>query len=390
MILRPFGIIVGGHLELGLEVGVERGEITFIRGHTGVPDAYVLSPAFVNAHSHLEYRQMQATIDEPDYLPWIRELTRRKSEETDAEVDEGCRMAAVENRATGVARIGEHSDRPFSPARLSEVGIGGVIFQEVITFLEAQDPEAKLAAILAKADRARRAFGGPVFLSPHAYQTVDRATLRMLGDRGEPFSMHVAETPLESQLCVDGSGGLGDLYRRFGLAPPITGNRIVPSLRDLGLCRPGAQFVHACDVDDEAIELLTRNSVSVAHCPRSNVRLRCPIAPVRRLLSAGIEVGLGMDSPASGGPIDFFAEMRCAVASAQLLGEPLTGDQVWNMATEMGFRSIPGLPAESWLIEVGSRAPLVKVHASPTGDLDEIIASAGASDVERVSTPDRT
>ena len=46
--------------------------------------------------------------------------------------------------------------------------------------------------------------------------------------------------------------------------------------------------------DDEA-ELMKRNGVFVAHCPASNMNLTSGIAPIRKYLDMGIDIGLGSD-----------------------------------------------------------------------------------------------
>ena len=66
----------------------------------------------------------------------------------------------------------------------------------------------------------------------------------------------------------------------------------------------------ASDVYKRQYEHLAEGEVMIAHCPRSNLNLGCPLPDVRRMLDMGLKVGLGMDSPASSGPIDMFAEMR--------------------------------------------------------------------------------
>lgn len=68
--------------------------------------------------------------------------------------------------------------------------------------------------------------------------------------------------------------------------------------------------------------------------------LSCPIAPIRRLISAGIKVGIGLDSPASSGPIDMFAEMQAALLASRVKGEPVSAEGVWQMATTMGAKSL--------------------------------------------------
>lgn len=382
-LLRPYAVVLQGEIQLGLEVEIEGGVITRVGPQTGMPDPYVLSPAFVNAHSHFEYRGFQGQIDEPEYFGWIRELTKRKLEQTPDQVAADCLLAAQENVASGVAFVGEHTDRPGSAAAMASTGLRGVLFQEVITFSERANPQPKVDAINALAAENRKS-GLPVHYAAHAYQTVDRHTLEQIGHSGEPFSMHVAETPAENELTEHGAGSLAAFHRRFGFEPPETGKRLLASLDDLGLVRKGAQFVHVCDVNTDEVALLASRGVTVAHCPRSNVRLRCPIAPVREMLDAGISVGLGLDSAASSGPIDFFAEMRACLASSAYRGRAVSPEETWRMATSMGYASLGG-NADNWEIREGASVPLIQIEISGVHSIEEVIEQGNPGIVKRLA-----
>lgn len=347
VILRPYGIVISGVLELGLEVVREGDRIVDVRTQTGIPDDYVLSVPFVNAHSHLEYRGMQGQIQETEFFAWIRKITELKQTQSLEQVREDCFLAASENKATGVALIGEHSDRPFAGEALASVGIGGTIFQEVITFLEHESPDEKWNLVSGKAEQNGNAFRGCVVLSPHAIYTNEESTLRRFGNSTEPFSLHLAETVYESQLTRDGAGPFADLARRFGVPVLQTGKSAFGTAREFGLVRKGAQFVHCCDLSLLEIQEMAQASATVAHCPRSNAALGCPPAPIREMLDAGVIVGLGLDSAASSGPIDMFAEMRAALETSLKRGKPLTAEEVLNMATTMGAASLPTCDAVS-------------------------------------------
>ncbi|MFY9233691.1 MAG: amidohydrolase family protein [Fimbriimonadaceae bacterium] len=382
MTLRPYGLVIAGALELGLEVVVDESaptRIEEIRPHTGVPDPYVLAPAFVNAHSHLEYHGLMAKLSSRSYWPWLREIAAAKRGQAQEQVREDCFAGARENRQTGVAVIAEHSDRPFSGEAMSSEGIGGVIFQEIIMIGEPSARPAKLAQIELAAEQNRGAFRGPVFRTPHAYFTVDVETLSEVGGSGEPCSIHVAETALESEFTRNGSGSIAEMLASLGLPNQPTGLSVVASLKELGLVRPGAQFVHCCDLSEDDISLLHAGSVSVAHCPRSNAHLACPLAPVREMLDAGLQVGLGLDSPASSGPVDMFAEMRSAMDTSVKRGSPLSPEEIWNMANSMGARSIP-IDLPDWGIFKGSDIPLIKIHI-PGARCAEDLIMAGRPDL---------
>ncbi len=327
---------------------------------------------------------MLGKIQAPDYAGFIREITAAKMAQSLEDVRTDCFTAAAENRATGVGWIGEHSDRPFAGEALSMLEIGGVIFQETITFFERESREQKLHLVRERAAAQAAVFGGEVYVSPHAFQTVDTLTLAEFGASKLPFSMHVAETASETLLTRDGAGPIADFYRANGFAVPVSGKSLVPTLADLGLVRRGAQFVHCCALEPGDIELLASAGVGVAHCPRSNIRLQCPIAPVREMIDAGIRVGLGMDSAASGGPIDMFAEMRAALATSLDRGRPVTAEEVWRMATSEGFFSFGPAEGGQWDVVVGGNTPLLKIHVEDAQSVEDLVDRGSPEAVEWV------
>lgn len=321
MILRPEAVVLDGVLTRGLQVELD-GDVPHFSPWHGATEPWVLSPAFVNAHSHLEYRGLQRAIDADDYWPWIRRLTELKMSQTEAEVRRDCLLAAQENVASGVGYLVEHSDRPFAAPAMSETSLSGFIFLELITLMEHAAPDEKRRQV-----ESRRPADFPCALAPHAPYTVDPTTLKSFA-AGDPFSIHVAETEYENEFFRFGLGPIAEFYHRFGIPFSATGRSVVEILHEWGLVRAGAQFVHVCAVSPSDLELLAAGGVTVAHCPRSNLALGCPRSPVRAMLDQGIEVGLGLDSAASSGPVDFFAEMREAYSVGNLAAE-----EVWQMAT---------------------------------------------------------
>lgn len=382
MTLRPYGLIIKGELHLGLEIVREEGRIVQIRPHTGIPEAFVISVPFVNAHSHLEYRSFQGQLSGLRYWEWIRELTRRKAGQSFNEVKMAALLAADENHRTGVGLIGEHSDRPVSGEAMAKTDLNGIIFQEVITFFERESPAEKLDTVRKNADANRRAFKGQVELSPHTLYTVDPATLVEFGKGTEPISLHLAESRDEREFLESGKGAIADFYRSNGVPFEPTGLSPVGAAIQLGLMRAGSQMVHACDVKESEVEVMAGSGASVVHCPRSNENLGCPKAPVREYLAAGLDVGLGMDSAASSGPIDMFAEMRSAVEVARDRGRPLFGDEVWNMATTMGARTM-GTP--DWDIAEGYWGHLLAIHVEGAQSTEELVERGRPEAIEWIA-----
>lgn len=368
MLLRPYAAVIRGRLQWGLEFRLDdTGMIVEVGPHTGMPEPYVLTPAFVNAHSHLEYRTLMGQIPGGDYWIWIRQLTELKKSQTEAEVVASCELGAAENRATGVHFIAEHSDRPFAGVSLSRAGFEGPVFQELITFLEQASPEEKRQIVLDRAATQGAA------VSPHAYHTVDESSLRWVLAQGGPLSIHVAETQAENDFTERGEGPLAAFYESFGFSRPPTGKSVARSLLDLGFAGKRVQFVHGCALSETDISVIARADVSLAHCPRSNISLGCPAARVRRWLDAGIRVGLGLDSAASSGPIDMFDEMRAALDLSRAIGEPITAEEVWWMATGGGYAAIPSLPKVPYDLVPGAKMPLLRLSVEGAHETEDLL-----------------
>jgi cytosine/adenosine deaminase-related metal-dependent hydrolase len=88
--------------------------------------------------------------------------------------------------------------------------------------------------------------------------------------------------------------------------------------QDLGWLGPDVWHAHCVRLDDTGIRLFAASRTGVAHCPCSNMRLASGIAPVRRLLDAGVAVGLGVDGSASNDGAQMVNEARQAMLLARV------------------------------------------------------------------------
>ena len=87
---------------------------------------------------------------------------------------------------------------------------------------------------------------------------------------------------------------------------------------DLGWLGDDVWHAHCVKLDDEGIRLFAATRTGVAHCPCSNMRLASGIAPVRRMLDAGVSVGLGVDGSASNDAAHMVNEARQALLLARV------------------------------------------------------------------------
>jgi cytosine/adenosine deaminase-related metal-dependent hydrolase len=106
-------------------------------------------------------------------------------------------------------------------------------------------------------------------------------------------------------------------------------------VQDLGWLGHDVWHAHCVKLDDEGISLFAATRTGVAHCPCSNMRLASGIAPVRRMLNAGIPVGLGVDGSASNDGGHLVNEARQALLLARV-GRAMQAPEVRDGRTFFG------------------------------------------------------
>jgi 8-oxoguanine deaminase len=88
--------------------------------------------------------------------------------------------------------------------------------------------------------------------------------------------------------------------------------------QDLGWVGRDVWHAHCVKLDPAGIALFAKTRTGVAHCPCSNMRLSSGIAPIRRMLDAGVPVGLGVDGSASNDAAHMVNEARQALLLARV------------------------------------------------------------------------
>ena len=155
--------------------------------------------------------------------------------------------------------------------------------------------------------------------SRRAYRKVKDATT----DINTYLSENLSEIGWVKELCP-WSTCYGDAYDHFGLL----GEKTI--------------MAHCVYSTDEEVDLLRRTGTYIAHCPQSNAQLASGIAPIRRYLDLGMNVGLATDV-AGGADLSMWRCMADAVAVSKLRWRlvdqslsPLTTQEAFWMATMGG------------------------------------------------------
>lgn len=144
--------------------------------------------------------------------------------------------------------------------------------------------------------------------------------------------------------------------------PEFYGKTLIRYMHDIGVLNPGVTIAHSIWVTDEDMALMGAAGCSIAHNVISNQKLGAGVAPVRRLLDAGVNVALGTDGLCSNDTARMFDIMHAAGLIHSVAGPDysrwLTASEVLRMATLDGARSAL-LSDHTGSLEVGKRADLI-------------------------------
>lgn len=189
-----------------------------------------------------------------------------------------------------------------------------------------------------------------------------------------PCYMHCCETKAEVEGCLE----------RHGLTPPQLLDR-------MGLFRYGGGGFHCVWMSDEDIELFARKGIYAVTNPASNVKLASGIAPVDKLLDAGVPMAIGTDGAASNNALDMFREMYLASCMQKLsLWDAAAGkaEDILTMACVGGARAMGLDDCDD--IAVGKKADLCVIdlqrpNMQPVLNIPKNLVYAGSKENVRLT-----
>ncbi|KLO24707.1 amidohydrolase [Marinitoga sp. 1155] len=104
-----------------------------------------------------------------------------------------------------------------------------------------------------------------------------------------------------------------------------------------GLFKNNVIAAHCVHVNEKDIEILSRNEVTVAHNPSSNLKLGNGIAPILKMLQHEINITIGTDGAASNNTLNLWEEMRIASLLQKIKGpEKFKTEEALRMIWENG------------------------------------------------------
>ena len=318
----------------------------------------LLMPGLINTHTHASMSLFRGLADDLRLQEWLEKyIFPAEARNVDAAfVEAGARLACLEMMLSGTTT---YVDMYFFEDHVAEAtraaGLRAVLGETIIGF---KDPDSATpeAALIYAEKFIQRFKGDPLIVpavAPHALYTNSDASLRgarKLADKyGVPLVIHLSETRKENDDSRAQHGGMSPTQY----------------LDSLGVFNGPTIAAHGVWLDDADIAILKRRGVGVAHNPSSNMKLASGIAPVIKLLQAGIPVGLGTDGPAgSNNDFNMMEEMNLAAnlqKVATLDPRVLPAIEAVEMATIGGAR-VAGLDKITGSLEPGKRADFITLR----------------------------
>ena len=212
-------------------------------------------------------------------------------------------------------------------------------------------------------------------MSLHAEYTNRLSIIEQFGEytkgRGQINHIHLSETKSEHESCKE----------KYGKTPARL-------FADAGVLDSPSILAHCVWVEDEDLDIFAEKGATVAHCPASNLKLGSGVCNTYKMLTKGVNIGIGTDSAASNNGLDIMREMYLAAIlpkGIQNRADIITPQEIYKMATVNGYKAQGR--NDCGVIKEGYKADLIvldldKPNMYPDFDvLNNLVYSANKSDV---------
>lgn len=360
-------------------IGYLRGDLKVDRIIDG--KGMVAMPGLINSHTHIGMSLLRNFADDLPLHEWLtQKIWPIEAKLTEEDVYWGSLLSMVEMIQSGTTAF---CDMYFFMDQvgmgLEEAGIRGVLTRGLI------EEEGKSIIKLNETRELYRNWNGKgngrikVMVAPHAPYTCSpdfiMKSCALAKELDTGIHIHLSETKKEVE----------DSFKQYGKSP-------IKHVYDLGVFEIPTIAAHCVHVDDNDIEILKENNVSVVNNPGSNLKLASGFAPVDKMVKKGVNVALGTDGSSSNNNLNMFEEINLAA----IVNKAVNMDAVSIPAkTAVEMATINGAKALLWSeeigsIEVGKKADLIlididKPHLYPHHNIISSLAySAQGSDVDTV------
>lgn len=315
-------------------------------------DGNILMPGFINAHTHIPMTLFSGYGSGLPLKRWLEEkMWPAEAKLTGNDVYIGSKMGIAQMLLSGTTCFLDMYFFIDDIARaVSEMGIRAVLSQSL---MDVGGTNNSIKECIESIEKYEDNDMIDIMVAPHAIYTNSKESLEKELDvakqYNKPINIHVSETEFE----VESS------YNNNGVSP-------IKYLDDIGVFDVHAIAAHCVHVSDDDIRILSGKNVSVAHNPSSNLKLASGIAPIQKMIDAGVNVTIGTDGSSSNNNVDMIEEMHIAALLGKIYnGDPtaLDAETIIKMATINGAKALD-IDSKTGSIEVGKQADLIVIDTN--------------------------
>ena len=317
----------------------------------------LVMPGLINAHTHAYMTIHRNLADDLAFFDWLDKVQQVEDGMTEEDVYWATLLAITEMIRSGTTcfvdmniKSARERTGPLSAAAgaAAESGIRAVISRGLAGAAESEESRMKYGQAVREMEMFREESRIRFLHGPHAPYSCQADYLQKLTrssrERGIGQTIHLSESAAEMESFAKDHG--------------MTPIRYVDGLGEFDVPCIAAHCVYATEED---LRIMAEKQVSVALCPKSNMKLGNGFAPAGKMLEAGINMCLGTDGCGSNNALNMFSEMNAAglvYKGAERKARCLDAAEVLKMATVNGAKAI-GLEGELGVIREGALADLI-------------------------------
>ena len=313
----------------------------------------VVMPGLINTHSHISMSIFRETVDGLKTQDWLtQKIWPMEDKLTNEDIYYATMLSCIEMIETGCTCI---NDMYFMTEDIIKAALeSGVRLQTTRTLMGHNKEDLirldELNNLLENYKYETITFNAGI----HGLYTSNEEYVKKCVDFAEeknlPIHMHFCENTQERE----------DIKRDYNVEKPSDViKRDFKGIHNI--------LAHSVKISDKDIENLKETNTYISHCPVSNLKLGCGIAPITKMVEEGLCVSLGTDGQGSGSNLDMFETMKFTALLQKGINEnpeDLPAYEVLKMATINGTKALN--LNETGKIEEGKLADLIIINMEET------------------------
>ena len=320
----------------------------------------LVMPGLINAHTHAYMTIHRNVADDLAFFEWLDAVQRIEDYMTEEDVYWTSLLAIIEMIRSGTTcfvdmtiKSAQEKSGPRSAAAgaVRDAGFRAVISRGLAGVSDSEESIMKFGQAVREMAMFRDEERLQFMHGPHAPYSCMADYLQKLTqscrEKGIGQTIHLSESAAE----------MDSIEKEHACTP-------IAYADSLGVFDVPVIAAHCVCATDEDIRLMAEKKVSVALCPKSNMKLGNGFAPAQKFLDAGINVCLGTDGCGSNNSLNMFQEMNAAALvykGAAHRAQCVSASEVLRMATVNGAKAI-GREGELGVIREGALADLILVN----------------------------